>query len=92
MNIFLEIARSIFIFSEPPKRKETWLYLQNIDDAFSIDERWANLSDNERNIWVEKAKVFMNDMKTYFPDVYDDIMNNVSNVNDKPLWWKTDIF
>jgi hypothetical protein len=82
MNIFLEIARSIFIFSEPPKRKETWLYLQNIDDGFSI----------ERNIWVEKAKVFMNDMKTYFPDVYDDIMNNVSNVNDKPLWWKTDIF
>lgn len=89
-NIILEVARSLYIFSEPPKRNENWLYLQHIDDAFSIDERWENLSNNERQIWLEKANQYMNELKNYFPDVYNSIMTDTICVSSKPMWWKND--
>lgn len=90
MNILLEVARSLYIFSDPPKRTETWLYLQHIDEAFAVDENWCNLSDNERQVWLDKAEQYMNELKIYFPDVYESIMMNTICVNSKPMWWKTD--
>jgi len=90
MNVILEIARSLYIFSEPPKRTENWLYLQHLDDAFTIDENWTNLSDDSRQIWIDKAENYMNELKIYFPDIHEIIMKNTVDVNSKPMWWKTD--
>jgi|LakMenEpi03Aug12_release.lakeMendotaPanAssembly.Ray.scaffolds.fasta_scaffold1042293_1 hypothetical protein len=92
MDILLEVARSLFIFSEPPKRKEPWLFLQHIDDAFTIDEKWINLSDDDRQIWISKAKEFLDEIEIHFPYVYESIMKGTICVNDKPMWWKNYIF
>jgi len=91
MTILLEVARSLYIFSEPSRRIENWLYLQHINEAFAVDENWCNLSDDERQIWLDKAKQYMNELKLHFPEVYESIMKNTICVNSKPMWWKTDI-
>lgn len=90
-NILIEVARSLYISSAPSKRIENWLNLQHMEEAFSIDENWSDLSTDKRQIWLDKAEQHMNELKLYFPDVYESIMKNTICVNSKPMWWKIDI-
>jgi len=88
MDLLLEIARCMFIFSEPHTRFENATYLQHIDDSFRVDESWFNLSINEKELWIKRAIEFTTELQSHSPEIYQDMIDNVDSVNEKPLWWK----
>lgn len=42
----------------------------------SKQKEWENLSDNDRQIWLDKASTWLNELSMKMPDAYDFYINH----------------
>lgn len=86
-DIVLEMARSIFILSykESNKKNEPWLFLFDINDWLTVEHAWMAMSNDQKNILIEDAKLHLNMLKDNFPIVYEIIITRIIPSNHKKI-------
>jgi hypothetical protein len=85
-SIITSIARSLY-FSDADIMFgwQGWAYKQATKWK-RLHDSWATILDDEKNVWLEKAKIILADIKENDNDLYQAIINGHLDVKGN-RWW-----